>query len=370
MTRRWRRQLRPASSVVLDLLLSRQFIALRTSGVTKGGNAIAGRPAIPGIVVYAHADGSFSVWDPARNYWSQPGDATLKERRPAYVFTEAEVWDGLHVTVDGRSVPVCNGLLNDWSRWIQAKDDNAGAMASALRALSPGPARAIEPGAPMRLSVYDAREIPSITTDYAGQVPIIHASSGIRRIIALAYMLTWTWSEHRIASELRGDEPSRQVVMLFDEVESHLHPRWQRSILKALRDVGSVLQDDVNVQLVISTHSPLVLLSAEPWFEAEQDAWFDLDVERTPPRAHLRQRTYTPHGTTGSWLTSEAFDLATDRSLEAEQAILRAREILRQTEPSLHDVMTVHDELRAALPDVDRFWVRWIAFVESRGGAP
>lgn len=330
----------------------------------------AGRPAIPGIVVYAHADGSFSVWDPARNYWSQPRDATLKERRPAYVFTEAEVWDGLHVTLDGRSVPVCNGLLNDWSRWIQAKDDNAGAMASALRALSPGPAQAIEPGAPMRLSVYDAREIPSITTDYAGQVPIIHASSGIRRIIALAYMLTWTWSEHRIASELRGDEPSRQVVMLFDEVESHLHPRWQRSILKALRDVGSVLQDDVNVQLVISTHSPLVLLSAEPWFEAEQDAWFDLDVERTPPRAHLRQRTYTPHGTTGSWLTSEAFDLATDRSLEAEQAILRAREILRQTEPSLHDVMTVHGELRAVLPDVDRFWVRWNAFVESRGGAP
>ena len=329
-----------------------------------------GRPAIPGIAVYAHADGSFSVWDPARNYWSQPGDATLKERRPAYVFTEAEVWDGLRDTVDGRSVPVCNGLLYDWSRWIQANDDNARAMASALRALSPGPAQAIEPGAPMRLSVYDAREIPSITTDYAGQVPIIHASSGIRRIVALAYMLTWTWSEHRVASELRGDDPSQQVVMLFDEVESHLHPRWQRSILKALRDVGSVLQDNVNVQLVVSTHSPLVLASAEPWFDPEQDAWFDLDVEGTPPRAHLQQRTYTPHGTTGSWLTSEAFDLATDRSLEAEQAILRARGILRQTEPPLQEVMTVHDELRATLPDVDRFWVRWNAFVEDRGGTP
>ena len=331
-----------------------------------------GRPAIPGIVVYAHADGSFSVWDPARNYWSQPGDATLKERRPAYVFTEAEVWDGLHVTVDGRSVPVCNGLLNDWSRWIQANDDNAGAMASALRALSPGPTRAIEPGAPMRLSVYDAREIPSITTDYAGQVPIIHASSGIRRIIALAYMLTWTWSEHRIASELRGDDPSRQVVMLFDEVEGHLHPRWQRSILKALRDVGSVLQDDVNVQLVVSTHSPLVLASAESWFVPELDAWFDLDLDGEPPRARLHRRTYTPRGTAGSWLTSDAFHLATDRSLEAEQAVLRAKAILRQgDDASLEDVMDAHVELqRATLPDVDRFWVRWIAFVERRGGTP
>ena len=331
-----------------------------------------GRPAIPGITVYAHADGSFSVWDPARNYWSRPGDATLKERRPAYVFTEAEVWDGLRDTVDGRSVPVCNGLLHDWSRWIQADDDNARAMASALRALSPGlePAQAIEPGAPMRLSVYDAREIPSIVTDYAGQVPIIHASSGIRRIVALAYMLTWTWSEHQVASELRGDEPSRQVVMLFDEVESHLHPRWQRSILKALRDVGSVLQDDVNVQLVVSTHSPLVLASAEPWFDPEQDAWFDLDLEGNPPRAILNRRTYTPHGTTGAWLTSDAFHLPTDRSLEGEHAILRAKSILRQYEPSLQDVMDVHAELRATLPDLDRFWVRWNAFVESRGGAP
>lgn len=331
-----------------------------------------GRPAIPGIVVYAHADGSFSVWDPARNYWSQPSDATLKERRPAYVFTEAEVWDGLRDTVDGRSVPVCNGLLYDWSRWIQAGDDNARGMASALRALSPGsaPAQAIEPGAPMRLSVDDARDIPSIVSSYAGQVPIIHASSGVRRIVALAYMLTWTWSEHRIASELRGDEPSRQVVMLFDEIESHLHPRWQRSILRALRDLGSVLQDRVEVQLVVSTHSPLVLASAEPWFDSQRDAWFDLDLEGNPPRARLNRRIYTPHGTTGSWLTSEAFHLATDRSLEAEQAILRAKAILRQREPPLDEVMDAHAGLRATLPDLDRFWVRWNAFVESRGGAP
>ena len=62
--------------------------------------------------------------------------------------------------------------------------------------------------------------------------------------------------------------------------------------------------------------------------------------------------------------------LATDRSLEAEQAILRAKSILRQTEPSLQDVMDAHAALRATLPDLDRFWVRWNAFVESRGGSP
>ena len=337
-----------------------------------------GRPALPGIVVYAHADGSFSVWDPARNHWSEPGNPATKQRRPAYVFTEAEVWDGLRDTVDGRLTPVCNGLLSDWSRWIQADDENARRMALALLELSPakGPGEsskrhAIKPGLPMRMSIDDSRDIPSIKTDYAGEVPIVHASSGIRRVAALAYMLTWTWSEHRMASELRGDQPALQLVMLVDEVESHLHPRWQRSILSSLRAIaGVLLEEELELQLVVTTHSPLVLISAEPWFDPGLDAWFDLELDGEPPEARLHRRTYTPHGTAGSWLTSEAFNLPTDRSLEAEHAILRAREICRHAEPPLEEVMVVHAELRAALPDIDRFWVRWNAFVESRGGVP
>ena len=331
-----------------------------------------GGSLVPGLIVYAHADGSFSVWDSARNYWPRHGFTRSDAVRLPYVFTEAEVWDGLRSTVDGRSVPICNGLLNDWSKWIQAGDESAENMASALRALSPGhdSAHVLKPGSPMRVSVDDARDIPSIRTEYAGKVPIIHASSGIRRIVALAYILTWTWNEHRIASGIRGDEPSRQAVMLLDEVESHLHPRWQRSILAALRDLGSVFDAELSLQLFATTHSPLVLASAEPWFDPAMDAWFDLELEGEPPQARLHRRTYTPHGTAGSWLTSEAFNLPTDRSLEAEQAILHARKILQQTEPPLRDVMAVHAELRAALPDIDRFWVRWNAFVENRGGTP
>ena len=282
------------------------------------------------------------------------------------------MWDGLRDEVNGRSVPVCNGLLYDWSTWIQARDDNARGMASALRALSPSqdPHEAITPGPPLRLSVDDARDIPTIDTGYAGPVPILHASSGVRRAVALAYVLTWTWSEHKVAARLRGDEPSRQIVMLFDEVESHLHPHWQRSILGALHGLGSVLLDGGQLQLVVSTHSPLVMASAEPWFDPQRDAWFDLDLQGDPPRMQLRHPVYTPHGTTGAWLTSEAFGLATDRSREAEQAILLARQLLLQSEPPLEDIMTVHDELAVTLPDIDPFRVRWNAFVESRGGTP
>ena len=330
----------------------------------------AGRPWIPGLVVYAHADGSFSVWDPARNYWRQEGGVDVQERRRAYVFTEADVWDGLRTEVDGRSVPLCNGLLSDWSTWIRAKDENANAMAAALKALSPGGDDSLKPGGLTRLGD-DARDIPCIETSYADDVAILHASSGIRRVIALAYVLTWTWSEHQLAAIRRGEESANRVVMLFDEVESHLHPRWQRSILKALQGIGDTLLGNASLQLVVSTHSPLVLASAEPWFDPEKDAWFDLDLEGERPEAVLRKRQYTPQGTVGAWLTSEAFDLCTDRgSIEAEQAIGKAKALLLEHAPPLDEVTKTHEALRAVLPDVDRFWIRWNDYVERRGGTP
>ena len=327
-------------------------------------------PRSLGLLLYAHADGSFSVWDPVRNGRSRDaGEAG--GRRPPYVFTEADVWDGLR---DGhRSVPLCNGLLHDWSSWIKAGDANADAMAEALGALSPDSegGDVLAPGPPMRLSLDDVRDIPTIRAGCVGPVPVLHASAGIRRAVALAYIITWAWSEHRIAADLQGVAVTPRATMLFDEVESHLHPRWQRSILKALRDVGRALLDGVALQLIASTHSPLVLASAEPWFDPEQDVWLDLDLEGDPPEACLRRRTYTPRGTPGAWLTSEAFDLETERgSIEAEQAVLRAREILRNPGAPLDEVMKAHEDLRRVLPDIDRFWVRWNAFVEERGGTP
>ena len=113
------------------------------------------------------------------------------------------------------------------------------------------------------------------------------------------------------------------------------------------------------------------MASAEAWFDPEQDAWSDLDLEGDPPRAVLRKRDYLRLGGATAWLTSEAFDLATDRgSVEAEKAIVRARALLRDPAPRLADIMAAHDALRATLSDVDEFWVRWNAFVERSGGQP
>ena len=45
-------------------------------------------------------------------------------------------------------------------------------------------------------------------------------------------------------------------IILIDEVDLHLHPQWQRTILKNLHDIFP------NVQFIVTTHSPSVILGA------------------------------------------------------------------------------------------------------------
>jgi len=180
-------------------------------------------------------------------------------------------------------------------------------------------------------------------------------------------MLLWSWREHELAAARHGEETTSQVVMLIDELEAHLHPRWQRSILSSVLQLAGELHDRATIQLIAATHSPLVLASAEPTFDAQQDAWFDLDLETVgkKPQVMLRKREFVRHGDASAWLTSEAFDLEEARSIPAEQAIARALALVVTKNPSAKDVRKVDDLLRAALGDTDRFWLRWSEFRKS-----
>ena len=328
-----------------------------------------GRPWNPGLVIYAHADGSFSVWDPARNYWKRRGNIDVQERLPGYVFTPNEVWDELKVEVEGRETIVCNGLVRDWASWIREGGGLAKIMKSVLGVLSPGesPEDRLTPGPLVRLSLDDSRDIPSLKTAYATQVPILHASAGVRRIVALVYMLLWSWNEHVIAARRHGEKETSQVVMLIDELEAHLHPRWQRSILESVLRLAETFHRRATIQLLAVTHSPLVLASAEPTFDAKQDAWFDLDLEKIGQKSQvvLRKREFVRHGDASAWLTSEAFDLKGAGSILAEQAIARALELVVSEKPSAKDIQKVDDMLSAALSDTNRFWLRWSEFRKS-----
>jgi hypothetical protein len=333
-----------------------------------------GRPTIPGLLIYARVDGSFAVWDPAKNYWSLTlGEDSTTPR--SFVFTREQVWDGFEEKVGGKTSAYINGLLRDWISW-QNKPEKYPfkTFKKVLHRLSPpsgsdlGP---LEPGEPVRLP-FDAREMPTLKHPY-GQVPIVHAAAGVRRIVTIAYLLVWAWEEHKVHSEFIRKEPQRRMVVLVDEMEAHLHPHWQRAVLPALLDVGEDLASDLRVQFLIATHSPLVTASVEPRFDNKVDKLFHLDLVKTDfftSEVRLEELPFIRHGLVDSWLTSDVFELSQARSLEAEEAIKDAKALQLQNKPEAEEVQNVSKRLTKYLAADDEFWPRWIFFAEKHGYAP
>ncbi len=321
-----------------------------------------GRPAIPGVVLYAGVDGSFSVWDPARNYWSDASTDSA-QRASAFNFSAGQVWSGL----EENGVRHCNGLIHDWVLWQKGNDPAFADLARVLEALSPSPAEQLLPGEPVRLGL-DVKDYPSLRMPYGQDVALIHASAGMRRIVALAYLLVWTWREHIIACKQTGRRQAREVIFLIDEVECHLHPQWQRRIIPALLNVmQSLTGEQVPVQLLVATHSPLVMMSAEPEFDEEQDAVFTLELENG--QAVIRNSPWAKQGDAVAWLVSEAFGLRQARSVAAENAIEAAEALMRsdrdELSKGLETCQEIHCALVESLPGMDPFWPRWIVWYEN-----
>ena len=85
-----------------------------------------------------------------------------------------------------------------------------------------------------------------------GDVPLDGLSLGHRTVTAWIVDLAWKLVKRYPESTKPLEEPS---VVLIDEIDLHLHPRWQRMIMKQLSDHFT------NVQFVATTHSPLMITS-------------------------------------------------------------------------------------------------------------
>lgn len=330
-----------------------------------------GRPPSPGMVLYAQLDDSFSVWDPARNYWKkvEAKGVDTPDRPPAYLFSSAEVWDGLarpDPKDPARTEVLCNGLIRDWASWQKEKGDAYHQLCRALVQLSPSEKELLEPGELTRISLDDVRDMPTLRTPYGKEVAIVHASAAVRRIAALAYLLVWTWQEHARASKLLHRDTTRQIIFLIDEIEAHLHPAWQRRVLRSLMDVMKALteSESVEIQVITVTHSPMLLASMEPVFDPDRDSlWmFDLVGEGDRKEVRLTRDAWHRRGDASAWLRSEVFDLGEARSEEAEAAMSEARALMQQNTPDREAFMRISDALRRSMSGTDPFWVDWRAW--------
>jgi hypothetical protein len=306
--------------------------------------------AVPGLILYARVDGSFGIWDPARHQRGEAGGSS--------VFTREQVMEG-----DAENGQI-EGLIRDWVSWQRdATSETFTLFSRVLRKLSPPDMAPLEPGPPVRIPG-DVKAIPTIRHDY-GEIPITLESAGVKRIITLAYLLVWAWNEHRIAASQQARATERNITILIDEIESHLHPKWQRVVLPSLLDVMSYLGESVQTQLIIATHSPLVLASCEEVFSEEVDKLFHLSLDGST--IGFAELPFTGYGTVDAWLTSEIFDLKQARSKRAESVVEEVRSIMTRELPAADDIRAAHRELQHVLPEDDELWPRWIFFAQFHG---
>jgi len=318
------------------------------------------RPAISSLLIYARVDGAFAVWDPARE---TKGDKPL-------IFTGEEIWNGLQSKSGDKVTFLSNGLLADWILWQNSPENEPfETFKRVLKRLSPpdletGDIGILEPGKPTRISG-DSRWMPTIKHAY-GEVPLVYASAGVQRIVALAYLIVWAWEEHKAQSKLIRQSPKRNMVILVDEIEAHLHPQWQRKILTALLEVQNDLASELSMQLLIATHSPLLMSSIEPIFERNQDKIFHLDL-LNGTEVVLQEPEFVIYGTVDSWLRSEIFELSQPRSFEGERAIEDAKKLQLKETVTKAEVVEVSERLMKYLSAHDPFWSRWTFFATEHG---
>lgn len=98
----------------------------------------------------------------------------------------------------------------------------------------------------------ERRQILFSTPD--GELPLSALSDGYQAMAAwcgdLLFRITETFNDHKDPLKSRG-------VLLVDEIDLHLHPVWQRRLVEFLR--GTL----PHLQVVLTTHSPLTVHSAE-----------------------------------------------------------------------------------------------------------
>ena len=188
----------------------------------------------------------------------------------------------------------------------------------------------------LRFTTPDPRGgVPRVEFDTPdGWVPLARTAYGYQTLFVWVLDLVARLFEHYPDSENPLSEPA---VVLVDEIELHLHPSWQRRVLKFLDERFP------RVQWVVTTHSPLVAQAA-PEVGAKLAV-----LRRKGPGEHEGpvEIDNTPDAVRG-WrvdqvLSSDLFGETSPRD-EATQAVLdERRDLLRKPKLSARDAAKLND---------------------------
>ena len=141
-----------------------------------------------------------------------------------------------------------------------ARVDEHGEEAKALARLKAAISRVLPHEPTAEISIYPpdilgtGRRGGVYAETFSCPVPLSQLSLGYRSTAGWIVDFAWRLSRHYPNSLTPMEEPA---IVLIDELDLHLHPRWQLNIMK---DIGDLFPA---TQFIATTHSPLVVQVAE-----------------------------------------------------------------------------------------------------------
>ncbi|RFZ94132.1 hypothetical protein D0C36_00820 [Mucilaginibacter conchicola] len=157
-----------------------------------------------------------------------------------------------------------------------------------------------------------------ITTRHGKKIAFKDFSLGYKTVMSWIVDLSW-----RLFNEFpKSKDPFKEpAICIVDEVDLHLHPKWQRDIIQNLSEHFP------NIQFIATAHSPLMVQAAlRENYAVLRLGQSGVDILNEPK------------GIDG-WrvdqiLTSEFFDLKTSRGIEYEEMLRRQQELNRIKKPT------------------------------------
>jgi len=224
------------------------------------------------------------------------------------------------------------------------------AVREALKMTVEGLERIWFDGNPPRMMV-EIRDIDGALHEYE----LAQLSDGYRNLLAIVLdfarrlaMANPSWSN---PLEAPG-------ILLIDEIELHLHPRWQQQVIPALRKAFP------NTQLIVSTHSPAVLTTVKR--ENILLLGADHQIERLPADVGT-------YGAENSRVLAEVFGAyPRPQNIETVQMLRDYQRMIENSQGETNEAKTMREKLEAALgtsdPDLQRadLRIRQLQFLKQR----
>lgn len=172
-------------------------------------------------------------------------------------------------------------------------------------------------------------------------VSLAFLSEGYQNVAAwvgdLLYRITNTFKDYQSPLEIRG-------VLLIDEIDLHLHPKWQRYLLKYIKAKFPRLQ------LIATTHSAITAQQT-----SEKELYFLKKDEQGI--VHLEEFKGSPSDLLiHQLLLSPAFGLISDESLKVEEWKQEYRDIKMRKDSNKQDEKRLKElsSVLKALPQTQR----------------